>query len=248
MKVGAIIQARMGASRLPGKVLMKLPYNSNFSVLEQIVRRVQKASLVDEVIIATSAKPADDPIQSTARKLKVKYVRGSESNVLARYYLAAEKNNLEVIVRIAADNPCVDPDLVNATVSLHLKKKPDYTATKNYPLGLNVEIISFLALKQAFGQASSRSEKEHVTQFIYKNPKKFTIVVKSAPQKNAYPDIRLTLDTAADYALLCTVFDYLYPKSKYFNLATIIRLFKQKPWLKLINQHISQKENSTRYI
>lgn len=242
LKTGGIIQAKLGSTRLPDKVLLPLPCNSKTSVLEHIIRRTQKVQMIDEIIVATSNRKRDDVLESLSRKLRVKCFRGDEQNVLSRFFFAAKKSNLDVIVRLTGDNPCIDHNLINSIIEFHIKKRNDYTATKHYPLGLNVEVISFKAMETAFNEASNFFEKEHVTSYIYKNPDTFKISFKEAPKKFYHPDIRITLDTEEDYALLCAVFDYLYPRNKFFATEDIIDLFKKKSWLKLINKKIMQKK------
>lgn len=247
MKVGAIIQARTNATRLPGKVLLPLPYGSSRTVLEQIIFRLQHVSNI-EPIVATSKKIVDDVIAKETKRLKIACFRGSETNVLSRFYQAAKEHQLENIIRIPADTPCLDTNLLAATLSHHLNHQPDYTATKDYPLGINIEIMSFTALETTYHQVSSSFDREHVTAFIYRHPKKFHLNILPAPQALHYPAMRLTLDTPADYALLCAVYGELYPKETLFDLHDIVKLFKSKPYLHLINSHIPQKADSTKYL
>jgi len=242
IKIGAIVQARVNSTRLPNKVLLSLPYSSNTSVLDQVIGRAQKIETVNEVIIAATNDKVDDAIESASDRLNVKCFRGDERNVLRRFFFAAKQNDLDVIVRLTADNPCIDFDLINSISKLHIKEKNDYTATKSYPLGMNVEIVSFEAIKKAATEASTSLEKEHVTPYIYTNPDKFKISEKEAPKDCRHPDIRLTLDTEEDYALLCAVFDYLCPANKFFGMKDLIDLFKEKPWLRLINKKVLQKK------
>ncbi|MDD5529876.1 MAG: glycosyltransferase family protein [bacterium] len=242
MKIGAIIQARVGSTRFPNKVLLPLPYNSNISVLEQIIKRIKKSKIIKEVVIATTNKKADNIIESLSNKLGIKCFRGNESDVLSRFFYAAKENNLDIIVRLTGDNPCIDYTLIDLILKLHIKGNNDYTETKFYPVGTNVEVLSFKAIEKAFIEASTPFEREHVTPYIHSNPNKFKVVIKDAPKKYYYPDIRITLDTEEDYALLCAVYDYLYPKNEYFNAYDIVNLFKKKPWLKRINEKIVQKK------
>lgn len=242
IKIGAIVQARVNSTRLPNKVLLSLPYSSNTSVLDQVIGRAQKIEMVNEVIIATTNDKTDDAIELASNRLNVKCFRGDERNVLQRFFFAARQNGLDVIVRLTADNPCIDFDLINLISKLHVKEKNDYTATKSYPLGMNVEIVSFEAIKKAAIEASTSLEREHVTPYIYTNPDRFKISEKEVPKGCRYPDIRLTLDTEEDYALLCAVFDYLYPANKFFGMEDLIDLFKKKPWLRFINKKVLQKK------
>jgi len=246
MKIAAIIQARISSTRLPGKVLKELPFNSGITCLEQVIRRLKKSKKIDDIVIATTEDKEDNEIVDIAKKEDVKYFRGSKENVLSRYYFAAKKNNIDVVVRITSDCPCIDVDITDLTIDAHINKVADYTSnslTRTYPHGLDVEVFNFNALEEAYKNATKYYEKEHVTPYIYKNPQKFKINIVKAPKELYASDIRITLDTEEDYALLCAVFDYLYPKNEYFNAYDIVNLFnKEKPWLKLINKKVVQKK------
>ena len=246
MKIAAIIQARISSTRLPGKVLKELPFNSGITCLEQVIRRLKKSKKIDDIVIATTEDKEDNEIVDIAKKEDVKYFRGSKENVLSRYYFAAKKNNIDVVVRITSDCPCIDVDITDLTIDAHINKVADYTSnslTRTYPHGLDVEVFNFNTLEEAYKNATKYYEKEHVTPYIYKNPQKFKINIVKAPKELYASDIRITLDTEEDYALLCAVFDYLYPKNEYFNAYDIVNLFnKEKPWLKLINKKVVQKK------
>jgi len=242
VKKGIIIQARIDSTRLRGKVLLRLPFGSNTSVIETIIRRCKKTTIIDSIILATTRETNDDILEKIAISENIKIFRGSENNVLERFYCAAKKENLDTIIRITADNPCIDPILVDNILRAHIEGNWDYTTTEGYPVGLGIEVFNFDALEEAYKNATKYYEKEHVTPYIYKNPQKFKINIVKAPKDLYAPDIRITLDTEEDYALLCAVFDYLYPKNEYFNAYDIVNLFKEKPWLKLINKKVVQKK------
>ena len=245
MKIGAIIQARTASTRLPGKVLKELPYNSGITCLEQVIRRVKKSKKLNDIIIATTKEKEDNEIIDIAKKEDIKYFRGSKENVLSRYYFAAKENNTDLIVRITSDCPCIDVDITDLTIDDHINKMADYTTNslvRTYPHGLDVEVFNFNTLEKAYKNATKDYEKEHVTPYINRNPQKFKINIVKAPKELYAPDIRITLDTEEDYALLCAVYDYLYPKNKYFNAYDIVNLFNKKSWLKLINKKIMQKK------
>ena len=202
--------------------------------------------MLNEIIIATTTDENDKKIINIAEKEKVIWFKGSKEDVLERYYLAAKENNLDIVVRITSDCPCIDPDIIDMIVENHLDVKADYTSNslvKTFPRGLDVEVINFETLQKAYFEASDEFEKEHVTPYIYKTkPELFKINVINAKNELKAPDIRITLDTEEDYALLCAVFDYLYHKNVFFNSNDIIDLFNQKPWLKIINKKIVQKK------
>lgn len=244
MKIGAVVQARTSSTRLPGKVLKELPMGSGVTVLEQVIRRLNQSKKLDEIVIATTEDEADNPIVEIARKEDVRYFRGSLDNVLERYYLAAQENHLDVIVRITSDCPCIDPGIIDTLVENHLENGADYTSNsliRTFPHGLDVEVVNFRVLETAHKNASESFEREHVTPYIYNRPKKFRINKFKAPKELTAPDIRITLDTEEDYCLLCAVFDYLHQDNEFFPASSIINLFKEKPWLKLINKKIIQK-------
>ncbi len=244
MKIGAVVQARTSSTRLPGKVLKELPMGSGVTVLEQVIRRLNQSKKLDEIVIATTEDEADNPIVEIARKEDVRYFRGSLDNVLERYYLAAQENHLDVIVRITSDCPCIDPGIIDTLVENHLENGADYTSNsliRTFPHGLDVEVVNFRVLETAHKDASESFEREHVTPYIYNRPKKFRINKFKAPKELTAPDIRITLDTEEDYCLLCAVFDYLHQDNEFFPASSIINLFKEKPWLKLINKKIIQK-------
>jgi len=246
MKIGAIIQARTSSTRLPGKVLKNLPYNSDVTVLEQVILRLEKSGKLDEIIVATTTDDDDSGIVDIAEKVNVKLFRGSKNNVLERYYFAAERYGLDVVVRITSDCPCVDPDVVDQIITGYLESDTDYvsnTMIRSFPVGIDVEVLSFNALKKCYMNADTNLEREHVTLYIHNNPDKFKTKNITASKKMHGPMIRITLDTDEDYALLCSVYDYLYDGNNFFKTAAIVNLFKDKPWLGLINKKIMVKKS-----
>lgn len=246
MQIGAIVQARTSSTRLPGKILMELPYGSGVTVLQQVIRRLKRSKSLGGIIVATTTDEIDSKIVGLAKKEDVKWFRGSSNDVLARYYLAAEENSLDIIVRVTSDCPCIDPEIVDWAMEKHLAAKADFTSTalhRTFPRGLDVEILSSDALKKTYCEAAESFEREHVCPYIYKSkPQMFKICDVRAPEKFCGSDIRITLDTQEDYALLCAVFDYLYPENKLFGAEGIIKLFRDKPWLSDINKNVVQKK------
>ena len=244
-KTGIIIQARTSSTRLPRKILKELPYGSGITVLEQVIKRCKLSKLAGEIIIATTKDKEDAEIVKVAENEGVGHFRGDRDDVLSRYYLSARENNLDVIVRITSDCPCIDPEIVDLVIQRHVNEKADYTSNAlifTYPQGLDVEVFNFNVLKKAYESAKKDYEKEHVTPYIYENQNIFKCLSIEASREHYAPDIRITIDTEEDYALLCLVFDCLYSKNKYFAALDIIRLFAEKPWLKLINKNIVQKK------
>lgn len=238
MKIGAILQARTSSTRLPQKVLKELPFRSGITVLQQIIRRLKKSQRIDEIVVATTEEKSDDAIVRVVQKEGVKYFRGSVTDVLGRYYLAAKENNLDTVVRITGDCPCIDPEIVDLVVEKHLEGKGDFTSNvlkRSYPDGLDVEIFSFRVLEEMYKKATRPDEREHVTVYMYRHPGNFKIINVKADQKFHAPERRITLDTPQDYALLCAIYDALYPVDECFSTHAIVKLFEEKPWLEWIN-------------
>lgn len=246
MKTVGIIQARTSSTRLPGKILKPLPYNSDVNVLQQVIRRLKKSSRTDEIVIATTLDICDDVIIKIAEMECVKYFRGSREDVLSRYYLTAKESKADVVVRITSDCPCIDWNVIDRCIRMHVENGSDYTTNcleRTFPHGLDVEVFNFSVLEDAHLNADKQYEREHVCPYIHtthKNRFKLTNVYAGDGEKGA--DIRITLDTEEDYTLLCAVYDYLYPDNEFFELKDIVRLFEKKSWLKMINKKVVQKK------
>ncbi len=209
--IGAIIQARMLSTRLPGKVLKKA---NGIPLLEMVFERAKKAKKLDKVIIATSTKKADDRIEEFCRKRNIEFFRGSEKNVLERFYLAAKKFGFKTVVRITGDCPLIDPETIDDAITRHFESKADYTSNvfeRTFPRGLDVEVFSFGALEKAKNLAKKAGEKEHVTAFIYNHPEIFLLKSLKAEDWRKRPDIRLCVDTEKDFELVEKIFSKFNP-------------------------------------
>lgn len=229
MKTVAIIQARMGSTRLPGKVLKPI---MGKPMLQHMVERVRRAKTLDQIIIATSTKPADTPISQLAKKLNLACFHGSETDVLSRYYQAAKKFSADIIVRLTGDCPLIDPAIIDAVVNQFKLTQADYTSNvleRTYPRGMDTEVFSFATLKLAQRLARSAYNREHVTPFIYTHPQKFHLGNMIAPKPFYRPDLHLTVDDLADFALVMAIFHQIYPSRPHFALGHIIALLDRQP-------------------
>ncbi len=242
MKIGAIIQARMGSTRLPAKVMKRL---QGKTVLEHVIARVRQSKLIDEIVIATTTHNRDLAIQAEALKCNVKAFRGSEDDVLSRYYFAAQKHNLDIIVRITSDCPLIDPFVLDEIIDFYLKNNYDIVSnagsdlsTRTYPRGLDTEVFSFKVLQQAFNNAKEKYQREHVTPYIYEMSNKRYYYKNDVD----YSKYRWTLDTAEDFKLVSEVYGHLYHGVHDFYLNEIVNLFADRPELYQINAHIEQKK------
>src|SRR5215813_10564723 len=173
LKISAIIQARMGSTRLPGKVLMDI---GGRTALARVVARVSRASLVSDVIVATSDLPNDERIVEECNRLGVSCFRGSESDVLDRYYRAAQEFEADVVVRITSDCPVIDPQLVDDAIRVFQLHEADYASNvipRTYPRGLDTEVFATQAMAWAWLEAREPYQREHVTPYLYEHPEIF---------------------------------------------------------------------------
>lgn len=236
LRIGAIIQARWGSTRLPGKVLLPLPLGSATTLLQQVIARAQRAHIAT-VIVATSNQSQDDAVAEAAAATGAAVFRGSEADVLSRFFQAATEHQLQVVIRLTADNPAIDPHYLNRALEQHLLHKADYTLTTGLPLGTNLEIISYPALAAAHHQAVQPEEREHVTPYVRRHPELFQLLTLPLAPTHQWADVRLTVDYPSDYALLHTLYTALPPD---FGLAEVAALFKQYPWLPQANNYNEQ--------
>lgn len=238
MKTVAIVQARMGSSRLPGKVMLDL---GGESVLSRVVERVRRAKLVQEVIVATTSHPADQNIVGECGRLAVHCFRGSESDVLDRYYWAATEASADTIIRITADCPLVDPFLIDKTIARLSDAGADYASNvlpRTYPRGLDVEAMTSSALAQTWRDAREPHQREHVTPYIYQQPEKFRLAALTG--KIDYSSYRWTLDTPEDLQMLKMLYARLQNRDD-FGWEDAMAIVQKEPRLAEINAGVVQK-------
>ncbi|MFA6171600.1 MAG: glycosyltransferase family protein [Patescibacteria group bacterium] len=239
-KVLCIIQARMGSSRLPGKVLLDL---AGEPVLARIIERVKKSKLIDKIIIATSGKKDDDEIDRLGTKLGIDVFRGSENDVLDRYYQVAKHYGYGHIVRVTGDCPLIDPGIIDEVISLYRLEDVDYATNvipPTYPDGLDAEIFSFAALEKAWREAKLNSGREHVTVYMWQNPGKF----KQAHLNNSV-DLsakRWVLDNPEDYEVMKSVYEKLYANNPEFRMKDLLMWFGLHPEIEDLNKKIGRNE------
>lgn len=241
-KKTVIIQARMGSTRLPGKVLMDI---GGKTVLNHVVERISQCKNIDDIIIATTTLSKDDLIVKEAEKIGCKYYRGSEDNVLNRYYEAATYNRSDVIIRITSDCPLIDSKLVDEMLYFYMENNfdmvtnasPDNNNNRTYPRGLDTEIFSYNMLKKAKENATKTYQREHVTPYLYEN------ITNIFYYKNPidYSKYRFTLDTPEDLILIKEIYKRLYIEENNFYLEDIIKVMEKNTHLYFINNNIEQK-------
>lgn len=244
MKTVAIVQARMGSTRLPGKLLKPL---CGKNALEHLISRIGRCKEVDLTVIATTVVPHDNIIAETARDAGAAIFKGSEANVLERYFQAACEFNADTVIRITSDCPLYDPQLLSEMLNrykqLHRDNyAPDYLANnlnRTYPAGLDTEIFSIITLERAMSMSSKDYEFEHVTPYIRENPTLFTQLEHRNSVNLSH--LRWTLDTADDFKMIETIYDALYPNNPEFTTDDILKLMEERPDIMEINAHVKQK-------
>lgn len=238
MKIVAIIQARMGSTRLPGKVLMDI---EGETVLSRVLRRLCRATLINDLLVATSDLPADDVIVDECRRCSVQVSRGDQDDVLDRYYHAAQMAKADIVVRITSDCPLIDPEITDKTIRAFLESGVDYASNglrRTYPRGLDTEAMTFDALAKAWRQAQKPYEREHVTPYIYEHPDVFKLLAVTGDED--YSDHRWTLDTPEDLEFIRSVYGHMKERGS-FSWRDVLNVLKEYPELVLINRSVAQK-------
>jgi len=206
--IGVVLQARMGSTRLPGKVLRDL---CGRPMLSHILDRLRRMTRADEVIVATSTLPADDAVAALCAREHVACFRGSELDVLDRYWRATEAHELTHVVRATADNPLVDFEEGDRLVDLHLATGADYThAFGQLPVGVGLECFTRDALQRSFACGHAPNHREHVNEYVQERPQVFHIQELSVPLAKRAPGLRLTVDTPDDFTRATAIYEALY--------------------------------------
>ncbi len=243
MKVCVIIQARMGSKRLPGKVLKEV---LGKPLLGYQCERLARSKRADEIIIATTTALADEAIVEFCRKNSLFCFRGSEEDVLDRFYSAALRQRAEVVVRVTGDCPLIDPEVVDRVIRFYLENvsKFDYVSNvleRTYPRGMDCEVFGAQTLAEVHREARLSPEREHVTRFIYTHPERYRLgsVTFSCGNESRH---RWTVDTPEDFELIRKILTQLYPANPVFTLRDVLGLLERHPDWENLNAHIQQKE------
>ena len=259
----AIIQARMGSSRLPGKVLLDL---AGQPMLRRVVERTRRAKTIDRVVVATTTEPSDDPLVELCTELDYACYRGSLYDVLDRYYQAARQFDADNIVRITADCPLIDPQVIDRTVKAFFGQTTqddvelsdpnqkskilnlqsfDFVANRlpppwgrTYPIGLDTEVCTFTALETAWREAREKHQREHVMPFFYDNLTRFRVLLVNHPEN--FGTLRWTVDTAEDLEALRQIYAR-FPGRDDFSWLEVLALYQREPGLAQINAQVQHK-------
>lgn len=224
----AVLQARMSSTRLPGKVMLPL---AGAPMIVRQIERVSRSRRIDRLVVATSDQPDDDIIEQTCRREGIAVHRGPLDDVLARFTGALDAYPADHVVRLTADCPLADPEVIDATIALHLEAGADYASNSPepgaYPKGLDVEVMTAASLRRAAAEASTPEEHEHVTWGIWNNPGRYRLAWLTSPAVDA--DVRWTVDRPDDYAFVATVYDALYPANRAFTSDDIRTFLADRP-------------------
>jgi spore coat polysaccharide biosynthesis protein SpsF len=241
MRVVAVLQARTGSSRLPGKVMADL---AGKPLLARVIERAQVVPGVQTVVVATTQAERDRPILDLAKACGAKAYAGSEEDVLDRYYQAVRQFDGDIVIRLTADCPLLDPRVSSRVLERYLKGDVDYasnTLVPTFPDGLDTEVFSFAALERAWHESGLASEREHVTPYIWKNPSRFRLA--SITDEVDRSGLRWTVDEAQDLEFVRAVYKHLYRDGEPpFGMDEVLALLEAKPELKAMNTGFLRNE------
>ena len=233
MKIVITIEARMGSTRLPGKVLMPI---LGRPMLAYMIERLQRVNKADMIVVATTDNPNDDPVADLATNLGVGLFRGSEEDVLDRVLSAAGSANADVIVETSGDCPLIDPEVLDQVIGVYLANEFDFVNN-----GLDIEIFSKAVLYEVSQLTKDPIDREHVSLYIYEHPERFSLCRLETGLPEKYQNLKLTVDSLEDFTLISKIFEELYPKDPAFSLGDVLALLDRRPELIEINRHIKPK-------
>ena len=241
-RIVALVQARCRSQRLPRKVLLPL---AGRPVIEHVLRSVRATTNVDDVVLATTAEADDDELAALGERLGVRTFRGSEADVLGRFVGALQDDPADVVVRLTADDPLLDPAVTATVVERFLAGGCDYASNiveRSWPRGLDCEVLSRALLEQSARDGWRPEDREHVTTHVRTQPDRFRLVNVQAPLAETWPELRLCIDTAEDLALLESIFDALYDEAGGpLAVGTVIEWLRRHPEVAALNSAVRQK-------
>jgi spore coat polysaccharide biosynthesis protein SpsF len=238
MKTVAIVQARLGSTRFPKKMFAEI---ENKTLIDHVFLRLENSKEIDQVVLATTENELDDELCDWAQTNGIDYFRGSETNVLERYYFAALKFKADIIVRITGDDPLKDVNVIDQVICVLKTNDLDFSYNNfppSFPEGMDCEVFTMDSLKIAFENAVSDFEQEHVTQYMYKNLDKF----KHSNYSNEldYSNLRWTIDTIEDLEMVQSIYSHLYRRNPLFGWQEVIQLLTEFPEISSINNKVNR--------
>lgn len=238
-KVVLIMQVRMGSTRLPGKSMMPL---AGEPLIKRIIERVLRAKLIDEIVLATTTKEEDNQLCEIANEMGISFFRGSENDLIDRYYNAALKYKADFVVRLPADNPVVEPAEIDRIIEHHLYSDDDFSANTHnilnneYPDGLGAEVFSFEKLKEIWEITTDPRNREHPHTYFYEHPEKYKIGTVKCPETFRRPDLILDVNTQEEYDFISEIYSALYPYKPEFHIKDIIKWYDKNYKIRGINE------------
>jgi spore coat polysaccharide biosynthesis protein SpsF len=241
-RVVASVEARMSSTRLPGKVLSDI---AGRPALLRLLDRLQRATMLDAIVVATTDRPADDPLVRAVEAAGIRCYRGSEEDVLNRVVQAHRMMGTELVVEVTGDCPLIDPVVIDLGVATFLANAVDVVANvvkPSYPMGIDVQVFPLAALAEVEASVRDPAIREHVSLFFYEHPERYRILHLLAPERYHAPELRLQLDYLEDQQLICEIYRRLEPKfGNSFGTPEILELLAAEPALAEINRHCTEK-------
>ena len=239
-KIPLLLQARMGSSRLPGKILLPV---LDRQLLKLTIERINQSKFVEEVILLIPDASTDDILESFAIDEKIKFFRGNEKNCLDRHYQAAKYFDIDVFAKTTSDCCLIDSRVIDEVIELYFSKSPDCDYVSNicpptFPDGLDIEVFNFSTLEKTWELAKSDFDKEHTTTFIRNNPNLFKIINHEHSKSNLFKKHRWCLDFEDDYLFIKTIFEKLYLNNNNFSMENILELLDNNKEINMINSHL----------
>ena len=244
MVIVATIEARMGSSRLPGKVLFEA---AGKTMLEHLVLRLKKVKLIDDIVIATTSHSSDDPIVDFCKKSGVNFFRGSVDNVMSRVIGAAESVGASTVVEITGDCPIIDYSIVEQSIKIFQSHDVDYVSNviiRSYPDGMDTQVFKLETLKKSASMTADKLDLEHVSLHIRNNPEIFSRIHMIAPIEVRWPDLGLTLDEVGDYNLIKWLIEKFGDSNPFFSCLEAINKIKKNPSVVSFNEYVERKGNT----
>jgi len=240
-RIVSVVQARMGSTRLPGKALLEI---ASKPMLWHVINRLAACRLIAETVIAIPEGEKDDKLERFGRDNGIRIIRGSENDVLDRYYKAAVESDADIVVRITSDCPLIDPVVTDSIIAAYLNDVQGLDGANNvmdrtYPRGLDTEVISAEALKKAWKLAEDKGDREHVTAYLYKHRDLFRL--ESVKNKEDLSALRWTVDEKADLEFVRQIYDRLYHNGRIFLMEDILKALKDDYTISAINKNVKQK-------
>ena len=227
-----IIQARMGSTRLPKKMMLDL---AGAPLLERILERVKRVRLINKIVVAIPVNEQDDVLEQVTLKCKVECFRGSENDLVDRYYQASKKFRADLILRLPADNPIPEPDEYDSLITYHCQSNNDFSSNiynfmgNGYPDGIGVEIFTFNSLEYIWKNVNNPYYREHIAinyyDYLNNEPPKhtnFKVGTINCPTEISRPDLVLDVNTQEEYLFIKQLYDYIYPRNPLFKIADVI--------------------------